>query len=169
MELFIPSLIVLILSALVFFYILPRLSPYVLGFLAFAMFGLGIWQHYSMFPYEYRASMVTDMIQAYSGFVMLLAVIFVGIFTILMLHGENPPAASELLSDIKMPTVFSNSSKSIFNLSGNSSNNGISGVIENVGKTVSNVFKPKNNSGLGSMFGNTGKTNFLASPSFKVT
>ena len=169
MELFIPSLIVLILSALVFFYILPRLSPYVLGVLAFAMFGLGIWQHYSMFPYEYRMSMVTDMMQAYSGFIMLLAVIFVGIFSILMLHGENAPAASDMLSDIKMPTVFSGNSKSIFNVPANSNNNGISGVIGNVGKTVSNAFKPKNNNVLGSMFGNTGKTNFLASPSFKVT
>lgn len=100
---------------------------------------------------------------------MLLAVIFAGIVTILMLRGGNQPAASDIMADIKTPAVFSNNSKSIFNLNGNSSNNGIPGVIENVSKTVSNAFKPKNKNVLGNIFGNSGKSNFLASPSFKVT
>ena len=165
MELFIPSLVVLILSALVCFFVLPKMSPYVLGMLAFAMFGLGIWQHYSMFPYEYRASMVTDMLKEYSGFVMLLAVIFAGTVAILFLHGGNPPAAADIMPSVpSMPAVFGNknNSKSIFNLSGNS-------ALGNMSKSVTGAFKSGNNSVIGNMFGNTGKTNLLASPSFKVT
>ena len=65
MELFIPSLLVLILGALFGFVLLPKLSPYVLGVLAIAMFILGIWQHYMMFPYEYRSSVATEILKEY--------------------------------------------------------------------------------------------------------
>ena len=159
MELFIPSLIVLLLSAIFCLFVLPKLSPYVLGMLALAMFGIGIWQHYSMFPYEYRTSSLTDKMREYSGFVMLIALIFAGIFAILFIHGGNPPAATDIMPTMPaLPTVFSNNSKSIFNLSGNSGNSGIMGAVENMSKSVTNAFKPANS-----------KTNFLASPSFKIT
>ena len=107
------------------------MSPYVLGGLAVAMFGLGIWQHYSMFPYEYRASMATDLLKQYSGFIMLLAVIFAGVTGILMVHGGNPPSANAVMpempampniANIMTPKNNSNASKSIFNLGGNHNN-----------------------------------------------
>jgi len=166
MELFIPSIAVLFFGALICFFVLPRMSPYVLGILCLAMFGLGVWQHYSMFPYEYRTSMFTDLLQQYSGFVMLLAIIFVGIFITLMFRtpGSNSPTSNTIIPEIKMPTVFSkNNSKSLFNLSGNSSNTGVSGAIgtavENVSKGVTNLMKPLNRTG----------SNNLVSPSFKVS
>jgi hypothetical protein len=83
MEFFIPSLIVLLLSALVCLVLLPKLAPYVLGGAAVVMFILGIWQHYVTFPYEYKASMFTDLIREYAGFFMSLAVIIVSIGFIL--------------------------------------------------------------------------------------
>ena len=159
MELYIPPLIVLVLGLIVIFLIIPKLSPYVLAGVALLMFSLGLWQHYSMFPYEYRASLLTDKLREYSGFVMLIALIFAGIFAILFIHGGNPPAATDIMPTMPaLPTVFSNNSKSIFNLSGNSGNSGIMSAVENMSKTVTNAFKPANS-----------KTNFLASPSFKIT
>jgi len=129
------------------------MSPYVLGILSVLMFGLGIWQHYSMFPYEYRSSIVTEMLKEYSGFVMLLAVIVGSTVTVLMMYGASPPAANNLVSNV----IASNNTntKSIFNLSGNANaNTGIAGVMNNISKTVNNAFKPANN---------------IASASFKVT
>jgi len=155
MELFIPSLIVLLLGALVCFFILPRMSPYVLGSLAVTMFGLGIWQHYSMFPYEYKASMATNILKQYSGFIMLLGVIFAAVVGVLMMHGGNPPAAGDMMPELPAMPNFagSNNSKSIFNLGGNS-NNSKNGIMS----TVTNMMKPANNS----------KKNNLVSPSFKT-
>ena len=169
MELFIPSIVVLVLGALISFFLLPRMSPYVLGMLCLAMFALGVWQHYSMFPYEYRASMVTDIIKQYSGFIMLLAVIFAGIFAVVLFRqpGTNSAAsANAILPTLKIPNVFSgnskNNSKSMFNLSGNSGsgeNAGVAGVIDNVSKSMTNFLKSNNQS----------KSNNLVSPSFKVS
>jgi predicted PurR-regulated permease PerM len=171
MELFIPSLAVLFFAAIVCFFILPRMSPYVLGILSLAMFSLGVWQHYSMFPYEYRASMVTNLLQQYSGFIMVLGVIFIGVVGALLFKGPSVNAPSNSILPA-MPNIFSkntnnpNNSKGFFNLSGNSGNSGnqgISGaigtVVSNVSKNMSNLMKPMNE----------GSSNNLVSASFKVS
>ena len=172
MELFIPSIAVLIIAAIICFFVLPNMSPYVLGLLCMAMFALGVWQHYSMFPYEYRTSMFTDTLQQYSGFVMILAVIFAGLVAMRFLPSSNSSgnivsSAASILPEMKMPNVFTgnskNSSKSLFNLSGNSSNSGITGAVgsavTNVSKTLNDFIKPLNQT----------KSNNLVSPSFKVS
>ena len=174
MELFIPSLIVLILGALFAFVLIPRMSPYVLGGLAIAMFILGLWQHYSMFPYEYQASMATNVLKQYSGFIMLLAVIFCGTVGILYMHGANPPGAAEILPEMPNLTGSNNAKNNaggIFNLGGNSNNakpangmmaavtNAVNGVKNAVTNAVANNAKPANNAK---------KNNNLASASFKT-
>ena len=157
MELFIPSLIVLVIGAIFLFAVLPKLSPYVLGGLAVSMFLLGLWQHYSMFPYEYKMSVASDAIKQYSGFIMLLAVIFAGVTGVLAMHGGNPPSTESILP--AMPNIMGssnnakNNSGSIFNIGGNNAKNG-NGMMA----SVANAFKPANNA----------KKNNLASPSFKT-
>ncbi len=160
MELFIPSIVVLLLGALICFFVIPKMSPYVLGILSLLMFGIGIWQHYSMFPYEYRTpSMVTDMIKQYAGFFLVIVVIIVGIGMILQSYGLSPPAATTILPEaITSPFSGANNSKGMFNLSGNSSNSGIAGVVNNMSKNVTNLMKPANS-----------RSNSLVSPSFKVS
>jgi hypothetical protein len=175
MELFIPSLIVLILGALFCLVLLPRLSPYVLGGLAVCMFFLGLWQHYSMFPYEYRTSMVTDLLKQYSGFIMLIAVILAGTTAILMRHGGNPPDTADVIPEIPAISEITEQAANIFNLSGNNSNakpvnnsaakpannnaskQGMMGTVTNAMNVVKNAIKPNNNV----------KKNNLASASFK--
>lgn len=121
------------------------------------MFGLGLWQHYTMFPYEYKMSVASDALKQYSGFLMLLAVIFAGVTGVLMMHGGNPPSTEGMLP--AMPNIMGssnnakNNSGSIFNLGGNNAKNG-NGIMA----SVANVFKPANNA----------KKNNLASPSFKT-
>ena len=140
---------------------MPRMSPYALGVVCVLMFGIGVWQHYSMFPYEYRESMVTDMLREYSGFIMLIAIIFSILTVIYMFNWTSGGSANiTLVPEIKSSNVIGNSasknsSKSIFN----SASNGVSGAFNSASKTMTNLMKPLNQS----------KSNSLVSPSFKVS
>jgi len=138
MELFIPSLVVLLLSGLVCFFILPRMSPYILGVMAIVMFGFGVWQHYSTFPYEYRISAYLDLLGAYSGFILTTIVIVVVGGFILNSHGVNPPSIAEIVpQNLELPSLTG--SKSIFNLSGNSSFNPMASVTKAVNGTMNSI------------------------------
>lgn len=53
MELFIPSFTILLVTTLVLLFLLPRFSPYILGTASIALFCVGLFQHYTTFPYEY--------------------------------------------------------------------------------------------------------------------
>jgi len=174
-----PMIIALVLSALIFFFVLPRLSPYILGGLSVLMLGLGVWQHYSMFPYEYRTSIVTELLQQYAGFIMLTLVILGATIGILMVHGTNLPDVSEVIPEMPaMPNFMpgnnskNNSQKNAFNFGGNEkANNGIlaapvaaaNAAANAVTNAVTNVYNGVMNSGK-----NNSKKNNLASPSFKV-
>jgi hypothetical protein len=119
-----------------------------------------------MFPYEYRASMATEILKQYSGFIMLVGVIFAGTVLVLYTHGGNPPAAGDVMPELPaMPNIMGsnngkkNNSGGIFNLGGNANNgkpaNGIMASVAN----VFNAAKPANNAK---------KNNNVASPSFKT-
>jgi len=155
MELFIPSILVLFVCFILLAFVMPRMSPYMLGGVCIVMFALGVWQHYTMFPYEYRASMVTDMLKDYSGFIMLIAIIFSGLIVMYLFNGNSAAnlVPASLVPDMSIPTSLTgnskNSSKSIFN-SGNSGN---------ASKSMSNLTKSTNQT----------KSNNLASSSFKVS
>jgi hypothetical protein len=136
MELFIPSLIVLVLGAIVFFIVLPRMSPYTLALTAMALFGLGVWQHYSMFPSEYSSERLMLTVQGYAPFIMLGAVIFAVTVGIMVAFGVAPPAVTNALPAMpSMPAMPNlglgnssrpaNNSKSIFNLGGNAKRNSL--------------------------------------------
>jgi hypothetical protein len=107
--------------------------------------------------------MVSDVLRQYSGFIMLLAVIFAGTVGILMVHGGNPPAVADVLPEMPvMPNMpnMPNMPKNIFNLGGNA-NNAAKNATNNAGA------KPANN-GLLKPANNGSRKNNLASASFKV-
>jgi hypothetical protein len=177
-----PALIALVLSGLIFFFVLPRLSPYILGALSLMMLVLGIWQHYSMFPYEYRTSIVTELLQQYAGFIMLALVILASTIGILMVHGTNLPEVSQVIPELPaMPNFLpgnnakNNSQKNVFNFGGNEPKaNAAPGILaapvaaanaaaNAVTNAVTNAYNGMMNSGR-----NNAKKNNLASPSFKV-
>lgn len=185
MELFVPSLVVLLLSTIVCFFILPNLAPYVLGGLAIAMFGLGIWQHYTMFPYEYRTSLFTDLIRDYAGFFMSLAVILASITTMLAMYGGNTPSGEAMAIEMpempEMPEIppiaeipvmaempamfgFNNTNKPANN--SNKPANNANKPSNNTNKPANNANKPANNANKPA--NNANKKNNLASTSFKV-
>ena len=100
MELFIPSLLVIVLAALVCFILLPKMTPYTIGLLSVALFAIGIWQNYKMFPYEYKSSMVLSVLKEHASFVMLLAVILGGMVIVMMIYGKSPPSIAAVIPEI---------------------------------------------------------------------
>lgn len=104
MELFIPSLIVIVIGAIVFFVVLPKMAPYTLGGMAILLFVLGMYQHYSTFPYEYSGNM-KDLLRDYSGLIMLVATILGFTIAIMLVYGGNPPPLSSLPMVSSMPSL----------------------------------------------------------------
>jgi hypothetical protein len=131
MELFIPSLIALVLGAIVFFALLPQMSPYALGSLAIVLCIVGIVNHYKNFPSEYSSTQLKYILQDLAPFVML-GVCILGLLTVIMLFfGNSAPSVASILPAIptmpsmpslpSMPNILpaNNSNKGIFNISGN--------------------------------------------------
>ena len=98
MELFIPSLVVVVLGAIVVFFILPKMSPQILGFTSIALLCIGLYQHTMTFPYEYRLSNFTDMLKDYAPFVMIGATILgLTIAIMVMVPGSTSDSISSAL------------------------------------------------------------------------
>ena len=166
MELFIPSLVVIILGAIVVFFLLPKLAPYTLGSTAVLLFCVGLYQHYQTFPYEYNPSNLRETMKDYSPFLMLLATILALVVGVMVAFGGNPPALAAAMPDVSsiaaMPVSLPNIGSIGGNMGGNmfgsgngknnSSGNGVNKVTGNVGGNNGNI-----------------KRNNVASTSFKVT
>ena len=106
MELFIPSLLALVLAAGIIFGLMPNLSPYILGGLAIGFFIAGVYQHYSMFPYEYQTSMISEALKQYSGFIMIGTMIFGLLVVMLWSFGLAPPSVAAVMPTMPaMPTL----------------------------------------------------------------
>jgi hypothetical protein len=159
MELFIPSLVVIVLGAIVVFFILPKAAPYTLGAMAALLFGVGVFQHYSTFPYEYKSASLRDMMKDYSPFLMLLATILGLVIGIMVAFGGNPPSISESMPDMAGLATMPVSLPSIGNMGSN--------VFGGGNSTAKNNSKNSLMANMG-MGGNV-KRNNVASTSFKVT
>lgn len=149
---FIPSLVVIILGAIVVFFVLPKAAPYTLGVMAVLLFGVGIYQHYQTFPYEYSTGNFRDKLKDYAPFLMLLATILGLVVGVMVAFGGNPPALAASIPALpaSLPSL---------NMGGN--------VFGGGNSTAKNNSK---NSLMGSMgMGGNVKRNNLASTSFKVT
>ena len=124
MELFIPSLLVLLVGAIVCFVLMPSWSPYTLGVVSFVLFAIGAFQHYSMFPYEYKLSTLRQYATDYSPFIMIAAVIIGGMIATMLTFGGNPPSVTSMASSLPAMTPANNKGAnnkgaSMFNLGGN--------------------------------------------------
>ena len=153
MELFIPSLVVIVLGAIVVFFILPKAAPYTLGVMAVLFFGVGLYQHYSTFPYEYSGGNFRDTMKDYAPFLMLLATILGLVIGVKVAFGDNPPALAASMPALPaLPASLPS-----LNMGGN---------VFGGNSTAKN--NSKNNATAGNGGGNV-KRNNVASTSFKVT
>lgn len=174
---FIPSLLVLVLAAIVCFVLLPKMSVYTLGLFSIAIFMLVLWQHYQMFPYEYRASLVADLLRDYSPFVMLAAVILSGLVFVMLAYGGNPPSVAEVLPAVAnvipgMNTNVTNNAAKVANNAAKPANNGggiMNGITNMMNTGANNIAKVFNTgaNNAGKPANNNGKRANLASTSFR--
>ena len=139
MELFLPGLILIVISAFFVFMILPRLGPAVLvGAALFAIFAAGM-HHYSMFYSEYRLSTWQYGLAAYTPFVILGLAFIVILGTLTYMFG-----GSEVRSSMRaaLPTPMATAQE---NLAASYSNMPSAATATNPVTSAINSLIPKTN------------------------
>ena len=111
MELFLPSLLVLLIAAGIVFVALPRFGPATLAVLSLALLVFGVYQHMNTFGTEYRLSTWQTGFSGFTPFIMLGGIFIVMAIYLLFLSpfgGKNTavalPEMPELPSVEKMPS-----------------------------------------------------------------
>ena len=89
MELFLPSLFVLLLAVLVILYVIPQQSGFVLGVIAVALLAMTIYQHISLFSMDYDRMTWVDTVKQQAPFIMVIAVVIVLIGYVILLVGKG--------------------------------------------------------------------------------
>ncbi len=143
MELFIPSILVLVLAAVIIFLVLPKMSPYLLGGMALILLVVGIVQHYQTFPYEYSASNIQHMIGEYSSFV-ILGVLIVGLLVVIGgMFGMSAPSMASVL-----PAAVAGGNTAAAAPAANNKGGVLNGVMNTLGLNGGNGGgRPANNKG----------------------
>jgi hypothetical protein len=92
MELFLPSLFVILLAILVVMYIIPNQSGFVLGIVAVGLLAITIYQHVSLFKMDYQRMTWVDTVKQQAPMIMVVAVVVILIGYVLLLTGKGPAA-----------------------------------------------------------------------------
>lgn len=154
MEFFLPSVLLLLISAAVIFFVLPQFGPSFLAIVSAVLLVFGIWKHYSTFGTEYRLATWHLGLIAYAPYIMIAGLLLViGIYLLYLLPAStaNNSSASILPSLPSIPTVTNMPSS-------NSATNSITAGINKAISSVTNA--AKNNSTANSVLNAlTGKKN----------
>ncbi len=127
MELFIPSVLILLLAAAVVFFVLPRFGAATLAIISVALLVYGIYQHMNAFGTEYRLSTWQLSFTNYAPYVMVGGLLVVIAFYLLSISPLG--AASTAPNMPEMPTVNEMpSSESATNMLTAGVNNALKGV-----------------------------------------
>ena len=180
MELFIPSLLVLILGGIVFAVVLPRFSLHTLGLVSIGLFLLGLYQHWKTFPYEYAVSETRLILKDYAPFITLLVTILALVGFAMQMSGGSGNSGAALMAALpalpampempEMPALNLPKMPNIANMGmGRPGNNKGPNANANANKNK-NLFALNPGGGAVALNGaNNGKRNNIASNSFKVT
>ena len=179
MELFIPSLLVLILGGIVFAVVLPRFSLHTLGLVSIGLFLLGLYQHFKTFPYEYTASETKHLLKDYAPFITLLVTILALVGFAMQMSGGSGNSGAALMAALPalpaMPAMPEMPEMPELNLPKmpNIANMGMGRPANNKGPNANknkNLFALNPGGGAVALNGaNNGKRNNIASNSFKIT
>ena len=178
MELFIPSLLVLVVGGIVIAVLLPRFSFQTLGLVSIGLFLLGLYQHWKTFPYEYSTSETKQILKDYAPFITLLVTILALVGLAMQMSGGSSnsgaalmaalPAMPEMPEMPEMPALNIPKIPNIANMGmARPGNNKVPNGNANKNK---NLFAINPVGGAVALNGvNNGKRNNIASNSFKVT
>lgn len=104
MELFIPSLVVLLLGVAIAFFLLPRLAPTILIGGSAAVLALALYLHYSRFGrMEYQQSTWQYNLKQFSGWIMFAAVLLGAYGFYAINAGSAPAGGGEPMPPLALP------------------------------------------------------------------
>lgn len=160
MELFLPSVIVLLLAAAVVFFMLPRFGPATLAIVSAALLGLGIYQHYTTFGTEYRFS--TWQVASFAPYFLitgLLIVIAIFLLYTIPVAGAAAAAVVDIPGITNMPpantstnvvtSAINNSLNTAANLLGVNKKNNNNNILNTIANNyLPNFNKNRNNKGI---------------------
>jgi hypothetical protein len=139
MELVLPGLILLLLSAFFVFMVMPRMGPSVLAITSLlALIFAGI-QHYSMFHSEYKLSTWQASIAGYGPFIVLgLALLFLisAAFSIITSSSSSPTAPIDVISN-----AISNIKNGL-----PSAGSATNPITSNINRALNTITQPNNSS-----------------------
>jgi len=75
MELLVPSLFILLLAGIVVFFLVPRVSSFLIFVVTVIFLFLAVYSHYQMFSHEYKTNAWRDSIQAYAPIILIVAIV----------------------------------------------------------------------------------------------
>jgi hypothetical protein len=98
MEFFLPSLLILFLSAAFVFLILPRFAPIVLAVIAFLALVLGAYNHLQMFKMDYRMMTWQEGASAAAPYVLVGFIVLYIIGFLFGMYQEKAPAVAQSIA-----------------------------------------------------------------------
>lgn len=147
MEFFLPSLIVIIIGAIIAFMVLPRFSPLILAIISIALLAFGIYHHMKIFSYEYTYSTWQEQFKSYGPAVMISALMLVIIFYFMYLFGKaGAPAKVNNIGQLPSAESATNFLTETINNTIRNVANAVNGVSENAKKNNGGIMNTINNS-----------------------
>lgn len=148
MELFLPSLLIFILAALMIFLVLPRISPLILVIMSLILVFIGTWHHFKIFANEYRQSTWQESLKIFAPGI-IIAMIFVYLFFAFASFQMGKKATVEVIPNPPANTA-TNPLTAALNKSIDVVNNATSSAaktMNNVAASIANTANKKNNEG----------------------
>jgi hypothetical protein len=102
MEFFLPSILFLLIAAAIVFFVIPRFGPLVLAIVSLVLLTIGMYNHYTLFQNEYRASTWQLGLVAFAPYIMIGVVI---VMIILYLTYLLPSGATSSAPNVKANTI----------------------------------------------------------------
>ena len=102
MEFFLPSILFLLISAAIVFFVIPRFGPLVLAVVSLVLLTIGMYNHYTLFQNEYKASTWQLGLVAFAPYIMIGVVI---VMIILYLTYLLPSGANSSVPNVKANTI----------------------------------------------------------------
>ncbi len=155
MELFIPSVLILLLAAAIIFFVLPRFGAATLAIISVGLLVFGVYQHINSFGTEYRLSALQLGLMSYAPYIMVGGLLLVIGFYLVSISpfgksnaGTTAPNMPELPSVAEMPNA--NTATNAVTAGVNNALKGITNVAGNAAAAIGigNAAKAANNKGV---------------------
>ncbi len=140
MEFYLPSLLILVISGIIIFTVLPKFAPTVLLAISLALLIGGMYHHYNLFKDEYRNATWYDTLKAYAPGIMYGILIIFLLGYVLSFFGNSGVPVPES-PELPTPNIIE-SVKSVANVA----NNTAASIKNNLNSFFKNV-SPRNKNG----------------------